>query len=80
MAHRPVGHRGDDAGAVGRNRRGLALSIIARRNALSPWWWHSKVRQEFAWAKGINRVVTENVAPEQPVDEAVARIKQILSE
>ena len=36
--------------------------------------------QEQVWEKAIHRVVTEGTTPEQPVDEAIARIKQILSE
>jgi ABC-type glycerol-3-phosphate transport system substrate-binding protein len=38
------------------------------------------VRQEHVWTKAIHRVATEDVSPEQAVDEAIARIKQILSE
>ncbi len=30
--------------------------------------------------KAIHRIVTENISPEQAVDEAIARIKEILSE
>jgi len=37
-------------------------------------------RQENVWPKAINRIVTEGITPEQAVDEAIARIKQILSE
>ena len=33
-----------------------------------------------SWAKAVHRIVTENISPEQAVDEAIARIKQILSE
>ena len=32
------------------------------------------------WPKAVHRVVTEGISPEQAVDEAIARIKQILSE
>ena len=32
------------------------------------------------WGKAVHRVVTEGIGPEQAVDEAIARIKQILSE
>ena len=32
------------------------------------------------WAKAIHRVAAEGISPEQAVDEAIARIKQILSE
>jgi hypothetical protein len=38
------------------------------------------VNGEFVWAKAIHRVVTENISPEQAVDEAIARIEQILAE
>jgi multiple sugar transport system substrate-binding protein len=43
-------------------------------------WRHDRVSGEFVWAKAIHRVVTEGISPEQAVDEAIARIKQILSE
>ena len=38
------------------------------------------VEQECSGRKAIHRVVTEGISPEQAVDEAIARIKQILSE
>ena len=34
---------------------------------------------ENVWGKAVHRVVTEGISPEQAVDEAIARIKQILS-
>ena len=43
-------------------------------------WRHDPVWQEFPWGKAIHRVVAEGISPEQAVDEAIARIKQILSE
>jgi multiple sugar transport system substrate-binding protein len=43
-------------------------------------WRHDVVWQEFTWAKAIHRVAAEGVSPEQAVDEAIARIKQILAE
>jgi multiple sugar transport system substrate-binding protein len=43
-------------------------------------WRHDEIWEEFTWAKAIHRVVTEGISPEQAVDEAIARIKQILSE
>jgi multiple sugar transport system substrate-binding protein len=43
-------------------------------------WRHQLVNQQFVWAKAIHRVASENISPEQAVDEAIARIKQILSE
>jgi ABC-type glycerol-3-phosphate transport system substrate-binding protein len=41
---------------------------------------HDQIFQERVWAKEIHRIVTENISPEQAVDEAIARIKQILAE
>jgi multiple sugar transport system substrate-binding protein len=38
------------------------------------------VNQEFVWAKAVHRILTEGVSPEQAVADAIARIKQILSE
>jgi multiple sugar transport system substrate-binding protein len=41
---------------------------------------HDQIINEAVWGKAIYRVVTEGISPEQAVDEAIARIKQILSE
>jgi multiple sugar transport system substrate-binding protein len=38
------------------------------------------VNAEGVWEEAIHRVVIESISPEQAVDEAIARIKQILSE
>jgi multiple sugar transport system substrate-binding protein len=38
------------------------------------------VWQEKVWAKAVHRVAAEGVSPAQAVDEAILRIKQILSE
>ena len=43
-------------------------------------WRHDRVWQELTWAKAIHRVAAEGISPEQAVDDAIARIKQILSE
>ena len=43
-------------------------------------WRHDRVWEERVWPKAIHRVVTEGISPEQAVDEAIARIKQILAE
>ena len=48
--------------------------------AASGNWRHQLVNQEFIWATAIHRIVTEGISPEQAVEEAIARIKQILSE
>jgi multiple sugar transport system substrate-binding protein len=41
---------------------------------------HDQIYNERVWGKAIYRVVAEGISPEQAVDEAIARIKQILSE
>jgi multiple sugar transport system substrate-binding protein len=43
-------------------------------------WRHDLVWQELVWAKAIHRVAADGISPEQAVDEAIARIKQILAE
>jgi multiple sugar transport system substrate-binding protein len=41
---------------------------------------HLLVRRENVWGHAVHRVAAEGISPEQAVDEAIARIKQILSE
>jgi hypothetical protein len=41
---------------------------------------HDEVFNERIWAKAVHLVAAEGISPEQAVDEAIARIKQILSE
>jgi multiple sugar transport system substrate-binding protein len=41
---------------------------------------HDRVYNERIWAKAIHRIVTEGISAEQAVDEAIARIKEILRE
>ena len=41
---------------------------------------HDLVWQERVWEKAVHRVAAEGISPEQAVDEAIARIKQILAE
>jgi multiple sugar transport system substrate-binding protein len=43
-------------------------------------WRHDRVYTERVWAKAIHRVAAEDISPEQAADEAIARVKQILSE
>jgi multiple sugar transport system substrate-binding protein len=40
---------------------------------------HGRVWDEYTWANAIHRVAADSISPEQAVDEAIARIKQILS-
>jgi multiple sugar transport system substrate-binding protein len=41
---------------------------------------HDRVSTEYVWGKAIHRVAAEGISPEQAVDEAIARIKEILAE
>jgi multiple sugar transport system substrate-binding protein len=46
---------------------------------VSGGWRYRLVWQELVWAKAVHRVAADGISPEQAVDEAIARIKQILS-
>jgi multiple sugar transport system substrate-binding protein len=41
---------------------------------------HDQIYNERVWGKAVHRVAAEGISPEQAVDEAIARIKQILAE
>jgi len=43
-------------------------------------WRHSLVQAEGVWPEAVHRVAADGLGPEQAVDEAIARIKQILTE
>jgi hypothetical protein len=43
-------------------------------------WRHGRVYNERVWPNAIHRVAADGLTPEQAVDEAIARIKQLLSE
>jgi multiple sugar transport system substrate-binding protein len=43
-------------------------------------WQSHRVWDENVWGKAVHRIVTDGISPEQAVDEAIARIKEILSE
>jgi multiple sugar transport system substrate-binding protein len=43
-------------------------------------WRHVVVEREAVWSNAIQRVAAEGISPEQAVDEAIARISQILNE
>ena len=59
----------------------LASRSLSHNYAVASGNWRQQlVDQERVWPKAIHRVVTEGISPEQAVDEAIARIKQILSE
>jgi multiple sugar transport system substrate-binding protein len=48
--------------------------------AASGEWRHQLVLAEGVWTTAIHRVVAEGLSPEQAVDEAITRVKQLLSE
>ena len=43
-------------------------------------WRSGGIWEQNVWGNAVHRVVTDGLSPEQAVDEAIARIKQILSE
>ena len=43
-------------------------------------WRYGLPNRENVWEKAVHRVAAEGITPEQAVDEAIARIKQILAE
>ena len=43
-------------------------------------WLSHRVDEEWVWPKAVHRVVADGISPEQAVDEAIARIKEILTE
>jgi multiple sugar transport system substrate-binding protein len=47
---------------------------------LSGEWRHRRVVAEAVWPKAIHRVAAEGITPERAVDEAIARVHQLLSE
>jgi multiple sugar transport system substrate-binding protein len=68
-----------------RHRMAAVMQIASRPThydyaAVSGDRRYDRVWQEWTWAKAIHRVAAEGVSPEQAVDEAIARIKQILNE
>jgi multiple sugar transport system substrate-binding protein len=59
----------------------LASRPLAHNYAVASGnWRHDRAEQEYVWPNAIHRVVTEGISPEQAVDEAIVRIKQILAE
>jgi multiple sugar transport system substrate-binding protein len=43
-------------------------------------WRSAPIFEENVWGNAVHRVVADGISPEQAVDEAIARIKQILAE
>ncbi len=67
------------------HRMASAMQFLTRPHdydfsVVSGEWRHRLMSKEQVWTKAVHRIVTEGITPEQAVDEAIARIKQILSE
>jgi multiple sugar transport system substrate-binding protein len=67
------------------HRMASAMQVSARPlthnyAAASGNWQHQLVNQEYVWGNAIHRVAADGISPEQAADEAIARIKEILSE
>jgi multiple sugar transport system substrate-binding protein len=67
------------------HRMASAIQFLTRPRTYSYWVTsgdprHLVVNGELVWAKAVHRVAADGISPEQAVDEAIARIKQILSE
>ena len=67
------------------HRMRAAIQILTRQHLMNMdvrdhEWQSGPIWGEHVWSKAVHRVVTEGISPEQAVDEAIARIKQILAE
>jgi multiple sugar transport system substrate-binding protein len=47
--------------------------------AVSGEWRHQLVLAEGVWRNAVHRIVADGLSPQQAVDEAIARVKQLLS-
>jgi multiple sugar transport system substrate-binding protein len=48
--------------------------------AVASDWRHDRVYGEHVWGRAVHRVAADGLTPEQAADEAIARVKQLLSE
>ena len=67
------------------HRMRAAIQILTRQhlmnmNVRDHEWQSDRIYEENVWGNAVHRVVTEGISPAQAVDEAIARIKQILAE
>ena len=66
------------------HRMRAAIQILTRQHLMNmivrDHEWQSARLRENVWGKAVHRVAAEGISPEQAVDEAILRIKQILSE
>jgi multiple sugar transport system substrate-binding protein len=67
------------------HRMRSAIQILTRPHyeaflALNRDWRLTRVFQDHVWQEAVHRVAADGIGPEQAVDEAIVRIKQILGE
>jgi multiple sugar transport system substrate-binding protein len=62
------------------HRMASAMQALTQPHVYDTGAMSDQVFDARIWQKAIHRVVTEGISPEQAVDEAIARIKQILNE
>jgi multiple sugar transport system substrate-binding protein len=68
------------------HRMRAAMQIMTRphhstgRGVRDEEWRSDPIFEEEIWGHAVHRVVTEGISAEQAIDEAIARIKQILAE
>jgi multiple sugar transport system substrate-binding protein len=67
------------------HRMRAAIQILTRPHLLSyevrdNEWRSGRIVDEHVWGNAVHRVVADGIAPEQAVEDAIARIKEILSE
>ena len=67
------------------HRMRAAIQILTRQHLMNMdvrdhEWRSGQIWEQDVWGNAVHRVVTEGISPAQAVDEAIARIKQILME
>jgi multiple sugar transport system substrate-binding protein len=62
------------------HRMASAMQTLTRPHVYDTGSMSDRIFEERIWQKAVHRVVADGISPEQAVDEAIARIKQILSE
>jgi len=67
------------------HRMRAAIQILTRPHLMNMdvrdhEWRSGQIWKENVWGKAVHRAVTKGISPEQAVDEAIARIKEILAE
>ena len=67
------------------HRMRAAIQLLTRQHLMNievrdHEWISNRISQERVWGNTVHRVVTEGISPEQSVDEAIARINQLLAE